>query len=63
MLGYTTHDVRITRKVRTLAPQDGWACYEQTGQATLTCSCGHTDGPMPSRLAVLFAKLHIHGVS
>ncbi|AVH57876.1 hypothetical protein [Streptomyces dengpaensis] len=63
MLAYTPHDVRITSEIRALPPQDGWACYERTGQATLICSCGHSDGPMPSPLAVMLAKLHIHGIA
>jgi hypothetical protein len=61
MLAYAPHDVRITQGIRSLPPQDGWTRYEATGQASLTCSCGHMDGPMDKRLVRLMSRLHIHG--
>ncbi len=61
MLAYTVHDVKITAEIRELPPEDGWRCFEDTGMATLTCSCGHTDGPMLKALARLMAEQHIHG--
>ncbi|MFE0720234.1 hypothetical protein ACFW23_04680 [Streptomyces rochei] len=61
MLAYPVHDVQITPEKRELPPEDGWACWELTGQARIECSCGHRDGPMANRLASLMARLHIHG--
>lgn len=63
MLGYQTHDVQITAELRELPPQDGWACWERTGYAHLECSCGHKDGPMPTGMVPLMARLHIHGAA
>ncbi|QFR00729.1 hypothetical protein F9278_36245 [Streptomyces phaeolivaceus] len=63
MLAYTVHDVAISCGIRELPPEDGWRCFESTGVATLTCSCGYTDGPMPKPLARLTAELHIHGAT
>lgn len=55
------HDVRITRETKDLPPEDGWACLELTGYASLECTCGHKDGPMVNRLAPLMAHMHIAG--
>ncbi|MFE2021314.1 hypothetical protein ACFW9O_25030 [Streptomyces sp. NPDC059499] len=59
MLAFATHDVRIIAEKREKPPVEGWACWELTGTALLECSCGHTDGPMVTRLAPLMARLHI----
>ncbi|MDQ1037258.1 hypothetical protein QFZ75_003674 [Streptomyces sp. V3I8] len=61
MLAHTVHDVRVTAELRPLPPKDGWACWGKTGLCQLTCSCGHTEGPIPTSLARLVATLHIHG--
>ncbi|MEH0426618.1 hypothetical protein QBB34_09845 [Streptomyces stelliscabiei] len=62
MLAYTVHDVKITGGIRELPPdEDGWRCFESTGEATVTCSCGHSDGPMLRTMARLMAIQHIHG--
>lgn len=63
MLAYTVHDVRVIPEKRELPPQDGWRCWELTGMCSLQCSCGHTEGPIVNALAVLMAKLHIHGLT
>lgn len=63
MLAYTVHDVAISCGIRELPPENGWRCFESTGVATLACSCGHTDGPMPKALAKLVAVQHIHGIA
>ncbi|WP_032761426.1 hypothetical protein, partial [Streptomyces alboviridis] len=61
---YTVHDVAISCGIRELPPdEDGWRCFESTGEATLACSCGHTDGPMPKALAKPLALQHIHGIT
>ena len=61
MLAYTVHDVRVIPEKRELPPQDGWACFEPAGVSRLACSCGYTDGPTITPLAILMAKMHIHG--
>ncbi|MEH0657580.1 hypothetical protein QA860_07490 [Streptomyces stelliscabiei] len=64
MLAYTVHDVAISGGIRELAPdEEGWRRFESTGVATLACSCGHTDGPIPKALAKLVAVQHIHGIA
>lgn len=63
MLAYAPHDVVISGGPRELSPEDGWRCFESTIWATLACTCGHRDGPMPKPLAMMFAKLHVHGAA
>lgn len=60
MLAHTVHDVAIRGGMRELPSEDGWRRFESIDEATLTCSCGHTDGPMPRSMARRMAMQHIH---
>ena len=38
------HKPQLVAEIRELTPEDGWARYEATGRACLTCPCGLSTG-------------------
>ncbi|MEV4858937.1 hypothetical protein [Streptomyces ossamyceticus] len=52
------HDPTLVVEIRELLPEDGWARYEDTGRATVACSCGLNTGWIPKTEAARIAQDH-----
>lgn len=52
------HTPQIAAEIRQLPPQDGWATYEATGRACVTCPCGLNTGWIPRLTASAQTRTH-----
>ncbi|WP_060879937.1 hypothetical protein [Streptomyces scabiei] len=52
------HRPTLVAEIRELPPEDGWACYEDTGRATVVCSCGLNTGWIQRSEASAAARAH-----